>query len=82
MMRIATHREDGHGEAIVLESFGSRYSTFRELMEHHVPPAGLFNMIHGLAVASNGDVYVAEVRARRAQRLVRRRPFVDQQAMP
>jgi hypothetical protein len=43
-------------------------------MDHAVPPHGQFNMIHGVAVDSNGDLYVAEVRARRVQRLIRRKP--------
>ena len=83
-VRLSTIEFEGNGEGrepIVLESAGNGYCTYRELVGHVVPPAGQFNMIHGIAVDANGDVYVAEVRARRAQKLIRRRPFRAQQQL-
>ena len=81
ILRLSTFAVEPGGEdvrPVVLEAAGSRYSGYRELMTHAVPPPGQFNMIHGVAVDATGDVYVAEVRARRVQKLVRRAPFRPQ----
>lgn len=83
VLRLSTTEIETTGIAsnpIVIESFGSRHCTHRDLIDHFVPPLGQFNMIHGIGLDTNGDVYVAEVRARRAQKLIRRREGTPQQA--
>lgn len=54
---------------IVLDQWSGKYSTKQELEAGYVPPYGDFNVAHGVGLDSNGDIYVAEVRAGRVQRL-------------
>lgn len=56
---------------VVLESYGGPRSTQAELENHFVPPPGRFNVAHGVSVDRYGDIYVAEIRSRRIQKLVR-----------
>ena len=63
-------RFDSHGT--VLESHGGPRSTKADL-QNNIRPPGRFNMIHGITLDATGNVYVAEVRARRVQKILRRR---------
>lgn len=62
-------RVDADGD--VVESYGGTYTTRSDIEGFAVPPAGRFNVVHGVSVDRNGDLYVAEVRARRVQKLIR-----------
>lgn len=55
----------------VLESYGGPSSTESEVNKEIVPPLGRFNVAHGVSADRDGDVYVAEVRSRRVQKLER-----------
>ena len=46
-------------------------STETETQAGIVPPLGRFNVLHGLAVDQDGSIYVAEIRSRRIQKLLR-----------
>jgi sugar lactone lactonase YvrE len=61
----------GLSDPIVLESYGGRHSTYREIVGHVPPPAGRLNVIHGISVDADGTVFAAEVRSRRVQRFLR-----------
>lgn len=63
-------RLDSHG--VVLESHGGPRSTEADLQNNVRPPAGRFNVIHGITLDAEGSVYAAEVRARRVQKILRR----------
>jgi DNA-binding beta-propeller fold protein YncE len=58
---------------IVLESYGGPRSTQSDLDQFVKPPLGRFNVAHGVAVDLHGNIYVAEVRSRRIQKLVKQR---------
>lgn len=55
----------------VLESYGGPRSTQADLDDFVVPAIGRFNVAHGVCVDRHGDLYVAEIRSRRIQKLVR-----------
>ena len=57
--------------SVLLESFGGPMSTETETQAGIVPPLGRFNVLHGLAVDQDGSIYVAEIRSRRIQKLLR-----------
>ena len=55
----------------VLESFGGPHSTDEEVMKNIRVPPDRFNVIHDVALDADGNVYMAEVRARRVQKVMR-----------
>lgn len=57
--------------AVLLESFGGPTSTETETQAGVVPPLGRFNVLHSVAVDEQMNLYVAEIRSRRVQRLLR-----------
>ncbi len=59
--------------AVLLESFGGPTSTEAETQAGVVPPLGRFNVLHGLAVDPQGNIYVGEIRSRRVQKLLRQK---------
>ena len=57
--------------SVLLESYGGPTSTETEVQAGVVPPLGRFNVLHSVAVDEQMNLYVAEVRSRRVQRLIR-----------
>ena len=55
----------------VLESFGGPHSTDEEVYKNIRVPPDRFNVIHDVALDAEGNVYVAEVRARRVTKVLR-----------
>ncbi len=56
---------------IVLEAYGGPRTTEWEIMNNISVPPGRFNVAHGVAIDPKGNLYVAEVRSRRVQKILR-----------
>jgi DNA-binding beta-propeller fold protein YncE len=62
-------RIEPHGT--VVDSYGGPRSTQAEVDGNVAAPLGRFNVAHGVSLDREGNLYVAEVRSRRVQKLVR-----------